>query len=368
MPVSNTSRRTVLKGLLLLGIVGATATGIGSYIVGYPPPPHDQHTANTSVATHHQQDQGEVNAVRYAPNGHFFASGNIHGVVRLLDATNASVLASIPVSSDTIMMLAWSFDGKYLACSTKKAIYIVEIMTGTGATTPQVTLSSPILVYSNNTSPQPGPKTLLYTLAWSPKEYLLAVSNYTGTTHVFQFEQEQLQVLDIGHYPPKPVNTNLEFTSNQLAWSPDGEQIISVTKSAGYSVWQARDQQVVADVSFARSVPILLGWQADSSDPIILITRNTIHFGDIKGHTRYDYLLPDRVVDIAYGKQTFDVFIALANGDIYHWLPQAGEPYLIKNGDDTLASLNSIATTQAGSNSSLVAAFSDGAIISYKLV
>lgn len=387
--VSNTGRRTVLKGLLLLGIVGATAGGIGSYIIGHMP--HDKHvevplttqdppltaqlnppdqlsTANALVATHHQQDQGEVNAVRYTPNGRFLASGNTHGVVQLLDATNASVLANISVSSDAILMLAWSFDGRYLACSTKKAIYIIEIMIGTGATTPQASLSGPTLVYSNNASPQSGTKTLIYTLAWSPKEYLLAVSDYTCTTHVFQFEQEQLQVLDIGQYPSRPVNTTFEFASNQLAWSPDGKQIISVTQPAGYSVWQAKDQQVIADVTFARPVPVLmLGWQTDKSYPIILITHNTIHFGDINGRTRYDYLLPDKVVDIAYGKQAFDIFIALASGDIYHWLPEEGDPFLVKNGDDTLASLNSITTAQVGGNNSLVAAFSDGTIISYKV-
>ncbi|GCE08986.1 serine/threonine-protein kinase [Dictyobacter aurantiacus] len=385
-PVSSKGRRTVMKGLLVLGIVGMTASGAGSYLLDhlfggphhidlsmdgrgpYLPAsgnPSDQlSTENALSASHHLQDKGAVNTVRYAPGGRFFASGNIYGAVQVVDSRTATILTRKSISSEAIISLSWSFDGGYLAFSTKTKVYIAQVKT----TANTVLLSSPALVYSLHPSPQTNTQTSIYTLAWSPKEHLLAVSDYTSTTHLFQIGEDQtpqLRTLDAGHYPPEPVTKNAGSTlSNQLAWSPDGERIISVSKPGGYSVWQVTDQKIIVDTSFARAVPLQLDWQLDSATPIILITGDAIHLTDIYGNSRYDTLLPDKIIDIAY-VQKFDYFIALANGDIYRWFPGSEDPLLVKNGNDTLATLNSIAITQTGSTYSLVAAFSDGMMISY---
>ncbi|GCE23389.1 hypothetical protein KDK_71890 [Dictyobacter kobayashii] len=376
-PVAKTTgRRKVLQGMLALGVLSLSLRGIGGYLFNHYPSAvvyNDQHAGpgpqqleERFIAAGHYQDPGEINVVRYAPNHNagLVAAGNIHGVVRLLDSVTTSVLASISIATDSIMDLSWSYDGKYLACSTRKAVYIVEITDSRTSTNHSVQFSSPKLVFSGE--PQwIDTDTTIYTIAWSPQEYRLAVSDYTFTTRLLQFDPNKMSVMDIGHYPDKqPTNpSGINYATNQLAWSPDGAQLVSPIASARYNIWQTKDQTVLPGWSADNSISgNMVGWQTNSPYPITLISNNSVYLEDTHRAISYTHIFPENIADFAYRSSVSAIFIALANGDIYYWKPQEAGPRLIKNGDDTLAALNSIT---ASPEHSLAVAFSDGNIIFY---
>ncbi|GCE30973.1 hypothetical protein KDA_64570 [Dictyobacter alpinus] len=370
-PARLLTRRHTIQRMLALGILIGGVGGVGGLVANqFHAPTHIPVKRFNILHTRKQQDQGGVNAVLYAPQGDYYASSNARGSVNIWNGQISDPVASMQVSPTSIMALSWSYDGKYLACVTKKEVYMMEVLRDTSKGDAIVKLLDPALVYSGQTQ-QSDTDTTTYTIAWAPKNYILAiVDTLQGTTHLLQFQPPTNQFIEIGHYTNTLINPKVKANNENhyLAWSPDGRQIVSITARNQIAFWNAQNTRIIHSWSpEVASTITMVAWQPGDVYQILVIMNNTFCFIDTNGNTKYSYTFSDSVTDLAYNSGFDGVFIALNNGDIYCWNPQLADPYLIKNGNDTLAALNSITLAPSTRSPVLTAALSDGNIITYTL-
>ncbi len=129
------------------------------------------------------------------------------------NATHVTQLAVLNPTDGRVRGIAWSPDGERVAAGGTTGVHLWDAVTGVEVGTLH------------------GHTDLIYALAWSPANGLLASASYDHTVRVWNTQQgTAAQVLGAGP-TGSPVYS--------VAWSPDGSKLVSGTKDGDVMVWDA---------------------------------------------------------------------------------------------------------------------------------
>jgi WD40 repeat protein len=154
-----------------------------------------------------------VEAVGWSPDGQYFASCGLDGVLYLWDATSHTVVQRFENARLLLLSMAWSLNGKQLACGTYgRGIQVWDEATRS-------------LHFVEQTG-----RTAFWAVAWSPNGTQLVGGSDDGCLYLWEYKQWCRQAQDTGQ-EQGPVPTRLpgghQSRTTSVAWSPDGRWLAS---------------------------------------------------------------------------------------------------------------------------------------------
>jgi WD40 repeat protein/transcriptional regulator with XRE-family HTH domain len=198
------------KTLLWMGIVLSVATGIGTGVFftrqqNLPP------SKGFSPGFFHKNLKGTLVSVAWSPDGKSIACGSSDNTLQILDASNTS--RSFTGHTSIVWEVAWSPDGTRIASASEdKTVRIWNASDG-----------KPLLTYTKHTD-------AVWGVAWSPDSTRIASSSADNT----------VQMWDARNANPLLIYRDHTDAVTGVAWSPDGTLIASVSDDQTARIWDAR--------------------------------------------------------------------------------------------------------------------------------
>jgi WD40 repeat protein len=221
----STSRRTMLLGL---GLAGLATVGVGltrlvtSQSMKLPPVSHPTPVTPSPTSVPLPQGTriygreagaGPAVTVAWSPDGKYLACGfwGEHHTVELLESSRDNVLLTYTSHIASVWKAVWSYDGKYIASgSDDQTVRVWDAMSG-----------KDLYVYNYRAG--------VYAVAWSPKEMRIAAGGTDRKVQVWNAKDGGNLVTYSGH------GDNVRT----VAWSPDGKRIASAGQDKTVHIWDA---------------------------------------------------------------------------------------------------------------------------------
>jgi WD40 repeat protein/Tfp pilus assembly protein PilF len=165
----------------------------------------------------------DVRALAWSPDSTRIASiDDFGGTIQVWDATTGNHTLTYQPPSWQVNSLSWSPDGKYVAASVDRHLYVLEV--DTTSLRQVFNPALPLLSYGNGV------------VAWSTDGTRIALACMDNTVRVWN--------INAGHVDTsqKPlIYTHHTKNVYALAWSPDGQYIASASEDNTIQVWQISD-------------------------------------------------------------------------------------------------------------------------------
>jgi serine/threonine protein kinase/Tol biopolymer transport system component len=183
-----------------------------------------------------------VFASSWSPDSKRIASASKDETVQVWDEANGGNVFTYTDGGYApygIADVAWSPDGRHIACTDTAGVRVWDVSTGQNTYT-----------YSSGG----------YPLAWSPDSKRIASGGASSTIHVWD-------VADGGHFYVYRGHTNSDTVSHPtlyaVAWSPDGKRIASGSEDKTVQVWDAVDGSHVSTYRGHSSAVYTIAWSPD---------------------------------------------------------------------------------------------------------
>jgi serine/threonine protein kinase len=240
----------------------------------------DAHSGQNIVS--YREHMGVIRHMAWSPVDTRIASVSEENKIRVWDAYGGNTITvylsdpKLHLSRNTIYVLAWSRDGRYLAVGGSQYLSILDTNEGRVSAKMRsrfmgsyISLSwapdgrSLAAAHGNKVliwRPERKPKTIYYSynaqvnaVAWSPDGVYLASGGHDRMVHVWNVQNDTF----IGVYQNqiRPVSA--------LAWSPDSRRIVSASLAANINVWDAMTGQTLVSYYAHAGDVLALAWSPD---------------------------------------------------------------------------------------------------------
>lgn len=208
------ARRTVLKGLLLVGGIGG---GVGGGVVLWRNAQGQQAGKSTQgkMLYTYRGHKDIVSSVSWEPGGTYIVSGSYDKTAQVWEATKGTVRQTYRSHTNKINAVAWSPKGTYIAsASSDKTAQVWNATTGRMVTT-----------YKRHSD-------VVTAVAWSPDGTQIATGSYDGTVQIWD-------AMTGKHILTYPLDSPSIYWINAVAWSSDGTYIASGNVNSSLDIWVA---------------------------------------------------------------------------------------------------------------------------------
>jgi hypothetical protein len=211
--------------------------------------------ADRSLVKMVQGHKDSVYAVRLSPDRSLLATGGYDGLILLWDTASGKLLKRLEGHNGAVFELAFRRDGKILAsASGDRTVKLWNVSTGERLETLKESTKE------------------LYTLAFSPAGDRVAAAGVDNRIRVWQVSADGKE----GTNPLLISKFAHEMPVLRLAWSADGQTMVSTGEDRLIKIWNA------ADVTIRQTLPQQREW---ASGIAILPNANSIVIGRVDGST-----------------------------------------------------------------------------------
>jgi WD40 repeat protein len=172
-----------------------------------------------------------IHSVAYNPDGRWLASANYDSIVRVWDATTGALRYNVVAATSGATAVAFSPDGRRFATGSQEGtVRVWDVATG-----------QPLRTLTSHTSG-------VSSVAFSPDGRRLASSSLAGVIHIRVWDQDatgpepRIQSTDHSWQHGQEPLTLMGHTGSvsQVAFCPDGTQLVSASGDGTIKVWDAR--------------------------------------------------------------------------------------------------------------------------------
>lgn len=168
---------------------------------------------------------GIVITLAWHPTNSLLATGSDDGTVKLWNSTSGENVLTYNDFDSYIDKVSWSPDGDYLLVTENN-------------NSPDIRVWSTDITYQAPVFTDTGPTA--YVVEWHPSNELIAIGNVTGTVHIRDANSFNL-LYEIGTPPQDFIMRGEQIM--QLAWSPNGNYILTGSLGSQVILWNVNTHQ-----------------------------------------------------------------------------------------------------------------------------
>jgi WD40 repeat protein len=294
------TRRTVLVGLVGLGLAAGAATGSRLlFQVGKSLPP------SLSLPYTFRGHTNAVNSVAWSPDGKRLASGSWDKTVGVWDISSGQTLLTCKGHTDEVASVAWSPDGKRLASASRDMT--VRVWDASSGQT--------LFTYT-------GHAWWVDSVAWSPDGKRLASASEDTTVQVWD--------ASISRGSTVFIYTGHTQGVNSVAWSPYGRRLASASDDETVQVWDASSGQTLLTCKGHTDEVATVAWSPDGRRLASASRDNTVRVWDASsGHTQLIYTGHTAgVTSVAWSPDSKRLASASGDKTVQAWDASSGQTLL----------------------------------------
>ncbi|CAG8532420.1 8346_t:CDS:10, partial [Racocetra persica] len=236
--------------------------------------------ANPAVATEYTGHSAQATVARYSPSGYYVASGDIHGNVRIWDATQDEKILKneVKVISGRINDIAWDSESKrMIAVGDGKERYGRAFLFDTGSSVGEISGHTKVINSVSIRQQRPfraataSDDFSVVFLHGVPYKHNLTIRDHTAFVQSVKFSPDGEKLVTVGSdkkvflYEGK-TGSKLSCLSDAVAtdshkgsifavsWSPDGKQLLTSSGDKTAKIWDIEAQKVVQTFGFSDTI------------------------------------------------------------------------------------------------------------------
>ncbi|CAJ0904569.1 11324_t:CDS:10 [Entrophospora sp. SA101] len=236
--------------------------------------------ANPAISNEYVQHSAATTVARYSPSGYYIASGDIHGNVRIWDATQPEQILKneVKVIAGKINDLSWDSESKrIIAVGDGKEKYGRAFLFDTGSSTGEVGGHSKVVNTVSIRQQRPfraATGSDDYTVVFyhgAPYKYNMTIKDHTSFVQGVKFSPNGDTLVTVGSNKIFLYNGTTgeklidlsekagESDSHKgsiyaVSWSPDSKQLLTSSVDRTVKLWDVEGQKVIQTFKFSDSI------------------------------------------------------------------------------------------------------------------
>ncbi|HLX58607.1 MAG TPA: WD40 repeat domain-containing protein [Ktedonobacteraceae bacterium] len=199
---------------------------------------HNMDTEDITVYHEHGRDASSVLSVAWSPDGKYIASGDTTGIIQVWEAYPGKTMLTYHGHTRFVRGIAWSPDGQHIVSGGDfgdSTAQVWEALTGRH-------------IYTHIRQYR------IFAVSWEPRGRHIATCSFDGSVQLWDAYTGDVKLVYTGHSGPV-------YTS---AWSPDAKLIASGGKDSTLQVWEAATGKTVSTYRGHTKAVKTLAWSPDS--------------------------------------------------------------------------------------------------------
>nr|CAG8530113.1 13026_t:CDS:10 [Entrophospora candida] len=236
--------------------------------------------ANPAISNEYVQHSAATTVARYSPSGYYIASGDIHGNVRIWDATQPEQILKneVKVIAGKINDLSWDSESKrIIAVGDGKEKYGRAFLFDTGSSTGEVGGHSKVVNTVSIRQQRPfraATGSDDYTVVFyhgAPYKYNMTIKDHTSFVQGVKFSPNGDTLVTVGSnkiflYNGKTGEKLIDLSEKAgesdshkgsiyaVSWSPDSKQLLTSSVDRTVKLWDVEGQKVIQTFKFSDSI------------------------------------------------------------------------------------------------------------------